>query len=327
MKRLVNHFLLLVIAITITSCTTKSQESNAQNFTFKFQEGQTMYYNINSIIDLDMDMHIAGTDMNTSMEIEMSYDIKLTADKISQNQNILSMTNENIEVHWDMSQAGSKIVMDMKDKEMYGTVDGEVFIDTKNGIGETESSQILADMQGIFESGTVVILDNGDVDKIEGSENFRNFWTEFMESSVGLLGIIFTQDKISVDDEWTTPFTIGNMGDINFEPPVTEDITFTRLDDKKIEGKTYQVFQGTSPFNLTDIQGTLNNGANGVTVNIDSFDRNATFDIIFDNEKGLLISNKSVIEGIAKMTTQVSGQEMDMDMVINGIIDIVHMDK
>ncbi len=327
MKRSMSFFLITTFILLSQVAVVAQQTDQPQQFTFSFEKGVAMYYKVSSVIDMDMNIQVLGQDYKTTMKVEMSYNIKLTPEKINPEETWLYMTNENIEIHWDMSQAGADIVMDMKDRKMLGTANGEVFIDTEKGIGEEESKEILGEMQGIFESGTVITYNNGKVKEIQGSESFKKFWNEFMESSVGLLGIVFTHSKTGVGDTWNMPFTLGNMGDIQIEPEVKEEVTFKRQEDMIKDGKTYQVFSAISPFELTNLKGNMGEGINAVTVDILSFDRTANFDIVFDNQRGLLLSNKSVIEGKAKMKSQLQDQDMDMDMIINGSIDIVHLDK
>lgn len=312
----------LVLFIILGSIISTAQEG-AKKFTMKFEKDKTVSYHTASLIDMNMTMNIMGTDQEIEMKIDLFYDMDLTPVDFQENGNtLLLLEPKNILAYWKMNQAGMPVEMVLEDEEIIAESNGTVFIDTKNGIGESEAESIMVEMKGLYETGKIEITPEGSIGTIEGSEDFETFWKENIESTIGFFGIVFSEEKVKTDESWKVPFSLTNMGEIQLAEALEFEVDFAWKGNKMVEGNEYQLFKGSSPYDATGVKGTMGDAAGQMQLDINEFQRSADFDIVFDSKRGLVIDNKTVIDGKAKMSTAIEGSEMTMDLIMKAEMDI-----
>ncbi len=139
-----------------------------------------------------MVMDIMGTEQIVAMKIDLTYDLKLTPKKILDNgSTIVFVEPSNVKAHWDMDQAGMKIIMDMEGKDLIATSDGVTFVDTKKGMGLAEGEEIIAEMAGMYESGNIEMTSTGEIGEISGNDEFVSFWQETQSQLLVSLELFF----------------------------------------------------------------------------------------------------------------------------------------
>lgn len=317
-------FLMLICLLMAPALFYQAQlHAQAQDFDFSFKSMESHKYSTISTMKLDMDMHVADWSEQMGMDITMQYDVKITPIEKTEDGSVrCKLEPENITANWDMVQAGMHIKAKLENDYVYGTVDGTVFIDTENDIGTTEAEELKRELAGLYLSGEMTMTENGDMAEITGSMPFEAFWKENQEAYVGFFGVVFNDKMIAVGDEWEIPFELSQMGELRLTDTLKSNVSFRRVADTMIGGTAYQHFKGLSPFDSQNLQGKMSDLGGDGTLVIDNLQRTGEVDIVFDNEQGILISNKTNIDGDVKMSVTVEGQEVKMDMIIDGFIEM-----
>jgi hypothetical protein len=317
MKKIISISIIFLVALSVFA------KNGPEKFEIKFEKGKTLNYHTISIIDMTMVMNIMGTNQEIEMKIDLYYDIALTPLEFLDNGSTkLLLEPGNIKAHWEMNQAGMPVIMDLEGEEIIATSNGTVFIDTENGIGEIEAESIMVEMKGLYESGEIEITPQGNIGTIEGSEDFESFWKENIESTIGFFGIIFSEDKVKMNETWQVPFSLSHMGEIQLNKDLNFEVDFEWAGSKNENGKEYQIFKGSSPYDATGVKGIMGDAASELELDINKFQRTASFEILFDQERGLVVDNKTIIEGKAEMSTDIEGSSMTMDMIMKATMDI-----
>ncbi|MCF8235130.1 MAG: hypothetical protein K9G67_14720 [Bacteroidales bacterium] len=297
--------------------------AQAQDFDFSFKSMEAHKYSTTSTMKLDMDMRVDDWTEKMGMDISMQYDVKITPlEKLEDGSVRCKLEPENIMANWDMIQAGMHIKAKLENDYVYGTVDGTVFIDTKNDVGTSEAKELKKELAGLYLSGEMTMTENGDMADITGSIPFEEFWKENMEAYVGFFGIVFNDEAIAVGEKWEVPFELAQMGELRLSDTLKSIVSFKREADTLIDGTSYQYFTGRSPFNSQNLKGKMSDLGGDGTIVINDLQRTGEIDIIYDNDQGILISNKTDIDGDVKMSMTVEGQEVKMDMIIDGFIEM-----
>jgi hypothetical protein len=234
-------------------------------------------------------------------------------------QTTLLLEPSSIKGNWNISGPGGNVVMELEDREVMGTVGGEVFIDTRNDIGESAARSFMQELTGLYLSGKFTIDETGDVGTYIGDPPFVEFWEANQEGQVGFFGIIFPGKPVAIGETWQEDMTVAKIGDIQLEEPGLNVTTrFTREED---EGDIAQ-FRVDSPFRESNLIGMMDQGVESVMLNIDNFKRDASGLIRFDAERGVLLSSHVTADANAEMRSMQEDNEMTMVLDMNILMDL-----
>jgi len=312
MKRITR--VLSVVALALAANIIFAQEL-PEKFEFRFEQGKTLSYHTVSTIEMDMKMNVMGMEQDMAMKIDLFYDMDLTpVEYLPGGSTIVLLQPANIKALWDMDQAGNTITMELDGKEVTAETNGMVFIDTKNGTGVADAQSVIDEMAGLYESGNIEIKPNGNIGEITGSPEFVSFWNDNMETTIGFFGIVFSENPVDEGQIWKVPFRLSKMGDIIINEPLNFEVEFKWTGFAETNGENLYAFHGNSPFDATGITGSMGDESGELKLDINTFQRSANFNILFDKTKGLVISNKTEIDGQANMSADIEGSEMTMDM-------------
>ncbi len=298
--------------------------ADSEKFEFQYEKGKPLTYDFTIKMSMAMNNEIDGQVDSTRMDFTMTYRATMTSEGMDANGvSILKYEPSNIGGHWDVDNAAAKVKMTLKDKHMKGTVNGELFMDTKNGKGVEEAKEVQKEIEALYLKGKIAMDDQGRVKKFEGEPEFVVFWQEMMAQQVGLFGIVFPNKELKVGDQWDEMLQITKLEGIKFEGEGLKcDLEFTRLPDVKVGGKELSQFSLSAPFSNKNLKATMDMMGDKEVINIDKMDRTANGKMRFDNERGVLVDGTMEVDAGVVITMDIEGMKMKMNTVIGLDMDM-----
>lgn len=287
-----------------------------EKFQFQYESGKPLTYALTVKMSMAMTMEIGEIVQATNMVYTMTYDATLTpTDKVVDGITTLDFKPSNIGGEWDIDSGDSKILMSLKGKHMKGTVNGQQFIDTENGVGQEAADEVKKEMMALYLSGQMDVDGLGHVKRFHGDEPFVDFWTEMLAQQVGFFGLVFPDTPLAVGDTWEEFIVIKKMDQIQLEGEGLRcDMTFERLPDAEVDGRKLAQFKLSAPFSHENLKATMEQMGEKTPLGIEKFKRTAGGRMSFDQSRGVFTHSDVEVDADVVMSTVAGGQDLDMDM-------------
>lgn len=292
--------------------------ARATQFAFKYAANRPLTYAMGMKMKLNMDMKSGTESMTMKMSFDLRYRMKLTPAAESQGGvTALRLEPSGLEGDWDITGPGGHIVISLRGTEMKGTQDGNVIINTAEGVGVEQAQAFRKEITALYLSGNVDLDALGNVKGFRGDVPFVDYWTDAMSSQVGMWGIVFPGRAIAVGDTWEEALVLKKMGQIVLDGDgVRCTVTFNRKPDLVSQRGRLAEFSLSAPFSHKNLTGSIDQMGQITHVNLASFERHATGTLHFDRERGVVTDSALKTDATGSVTFEGQGQAASMELGI-----------
>lgn len=290
----------------------------AERFAFQYAANRPLNYAMGMKMKLDMDMKSGTESMKMKMSFDLRYRMKLTPAAGAQGGvTSLRLEPSGIEGDWDITGPGGHIVISLRGREMKGTQNGVMIINTAEGVGVEQADAFKKEIMALYLSGNVDLDPRGNVKGFHGDAPFVDFWNDAMSSQVGMWGIVFPGRAVAVGDSWEEALVLKKMGQIVLDGEGMRcTVTFNRKPDVVSQGNRLAEFNLSAPFSHKNLTGSIEQMGQITHVNLASFERHATGTLHFDQARGVVTDSALKADATGSVTFEGQGQAASMELAI-----------
>ncbi len=295
-----------------------ADSARADQFVFKYAADRPLTYAMGMKMKLDMDMKQGTESMTMKMSFDLRYRMKLTPAAAPQGGvTTLRLEPSGIEGDWDITGPGGHIVIALRGSEMKGTQNGNVVMNTAEGIGVEQAQAFKKEILPLYLSGNVDLDPLGNVKGFHGDVPFVDFWTDAMSAQVGMWGIVFPGRSLAVGDTWEEALVLKKMGQIKLDGEGMKcTVTFIRKPDVVDQPTRLAEFSLSAPFSQKNLTGSIEQMGQVTHVNLAKFARNATGTLHFDRARGVITDSTLRADASGSVGIEGQGQTASMELGI-----------